>query len=232
VFTPAREIFVVAEQVTALPPFSFRQVDDRTAEVTQTLANGFFGGWRRVAAPRNRIGIHCEAGPVGTRLTVTAVGDRAASRRATNLVRIVAAGERDPRTIYRFRAIPVGPCTLVQSWAGTGYPIFVAPDLAAARGAAVRPARPLWALEQRGHWVRVRVGGPAPAADAGPSGVDPAVAAETPGDGLATVGWVEADQLVPATDLTGSDGVSVSPMGADGVGAAAPPVPAAGAPTG
>lgn len=200
VFTPAREIFTVAEQVTALPPFSFRQVDDRTAEVAQTLANGLFGGWSRVRTPRNVIRIRCEPAELGTHVTITATGPRSAARRGVNLVRILSAGELDPRTIYRVRAIPPGPCTLVQSWAGTPYPVFLAPDHGAPRGVPVRPATPLRALEQRGHWVRVQVGGP----DATP----------------APEGWIEADQLVAAPDLTGRDGVAVSPMGRDGIPAA------------
>lgn len=190
-FTPAREVFTVAEQVTALPPFSFRQLDDRTAEVAQTLANGLIGGWRPVPKPRNLVRIHCETAERGTRVTITATGPRSASRRGVNLVRILARGETDSHTIYRFRAIPPGPCTLVQSWAGTAYALHEAPDSAAARGMAVLPATPLIALEQRGHWVRVGAGG--------------------------TEGWIEADQLVPAPDLTRRDGVEVSPMGADGI---------------
>ncbi len=214
VFAPPREIFTVAAEVTALPPFQFQPLDDQTAEVSQTQANSLFGGWRPVAAPRNRVRIHCEPGAQGTRLTVTATGDRAAIRRATNLVRIVTAGEGDRRTIYRLRTIPVGPCTLVQSWAGTSYPVFLAPDPAAPRGAAVRTASLLWALEQRGPWVRVRIGGRP----------EPGQLPEDPG----AEGWIEADELVGAPDLTGRAGVSVSPMGHDRSAAAPSAAPAGG----
>ncbi len=175
VFAPPREVFAIAEQVMALPPFSFRVVDDHTAEVVQDLANGFFGQWSKVRYPKNRIRIECQPIPAGTMVTVAAQGDRSATIRATNLLRILGRGERDRSTVYRFRAIPPGPCTVVQSWAGTGYPIFSEPDHSAARGRAVRPASPLLALEQRGRWVRVRAG---------------------QGDDSGE-GWIEADQLVP-----------------------------------
>lgn len=174
-FAPPREVFASAEQVLGLPPFSFRVVDERTAEVVQDIANGLFGQWSRVKHPRNRIRIECDNTDAGTRVTVTAVGDRSATMRATNLIRILGKGETDPHTVYRYRAIPPGNCTIVQSWAGTGYPIYLAPDHTARRGRSVRPASPLVALQQHGRWVKVRAGA---------------------GD-EAEEGWIEADQLVP-----------------------------------
>ncbi len=179
VFSPPREVFAIAEQVTALPPFSFRVVDDHTAEVVQDLANGFFGQWSKVRYPKNRIRIECEQIPAGTRVIITAAGERSATMRATNLLRILSLGERDHHTVYRYRGIPPGFCTIVQSWAGTGYPLFQQPDHAAPRGRAVRPASKLVALEQRGRWVRVRAG---------------------EGDDTEE-GWIEADQLVPDESL-------------------------------
>jgi len=175
VFAPPREVFAIAEQVAGLPPFSFRVVDDHTAEVVQDLANGFFGQWSKVRYPKNRIRIECEASPAGTRVTITADGERSVTMRATNLLRILGRGERDAYTVYRYRRIPPGLCTIVQSWAGTGYPIFKEPDHRAERGRAVRPASPLRALRQEGRWVQVRAG-------------------EEPDS---EVGWIEADQLVP-----------------------------------
>lgn len=175
VFAPPREVFALAEQVTGLPPFSFRVVDGHTAEVVQDLANGFFGQWSKVRYPKNRIRIECEPISAGTRVTISAQGDRSCTMRATNLLRILGRGERDRSTVYRYRAIPPGPCTVVQSWAGTGYPVYSEPDHGAPRGRAVRPASPLVALEQRGRWVRVRAG---------------------EGDEVEE-GWIEADQLVP-----------------------------------
>ncbi|MDA8330263.1 MAG: hypothetical protein M0027_03470 [Candidatus Dormibacteraeota bacterium] len=175
VFAPPREVFAVAEQVAGLPPFSFRVVDDHTAEVVQDLANGLFGQWSKVRYPKNRIRIECESTSSGTRVTITADGERSATMRATNLLRILGRGERDGHTVYHFRSIPPGPCTIVQSWAGTGYPIFKEPDHKAERGRSVRPASPLRALRQQGRWVQVRAG-------------------EEP---ETEVGWIEADQLVP-----------------------------------
>jgi len=174
VFAPPREVFAVAEQVLALPPFTFRVVDSNTAEIVQDIANGFFGQWSKVKNPRNRIRIECEPVDAGTQVTVTAVGVRSARMRAANLLRILGQGERDHATVYRYRTISPGPCTVVQSWAGTGYPVFMAPDHTASRGRAVRPSSKLQALRQRGRWVQVRVGEGDDAED----------------------GWIEADQLV------------------------------------
>ncbi|MDA8394463.1 MAG: hypothetical protein M0T72_04340 [Candidatus Dormibacteraeota bacterium] len=182
VFAAPREVFATAEQVTALPPYAFRVVDDRTAEVVQDRMNGFFGQWRQVPHPKNRVRIECRPTDAGTEVRMTAVGDRSALLRASNLIRLLTVGERDRATVYRYRAIPQGGCTLVQSWAGTGYPLYREPDLLAERGRAVRPASPLLALEQRGRWVRVLAG-------AGEQSEE---------------GWIEADQLVP--DLNGDRG--------------------------
>ncbi|MGH7643736.1 MAG: hypothetical protein ACRENX_12145 [Candidatus Dormibacteria bacterium] len=174
VYAPPREVFAIAEQVTALPPFSFRIIDDHTAEVAQVLANGFFGQWSKVKRPRTKLRIECQPTKQGTQLTIVAQGQRSATLRALNLLRILTHGERDQATVYRLRAIPPGPCTLVQSWAGTGYPLFSAPDYGAKRTLPVLPASPLAALQQTGRWVRVRAG---------------------VGD-QAQEGWIEADQLV------------------------------------
>ncbi|MHB1524520.1 MAG: hypothetical protein ACYCS9_00765 [Candidatus Dormibacteria bacterium] len=175
VFAAPREVFATAEQVSALPPYAFRVVDDHTAEVVQDRMNGFFGQWRQVPYPKNRVRIECRPTDAGTEVRMTAVGDRSALLRASNLIRLLTLGERDPATVYRYRVIPPGGCTVVQSWAGTGYPLYREPDLLSERGLAVRPASPLQALEQRGRWVRVR-----------------ALAGEE-----AEEGWMEADQLVP-----------------------------------
>ncbi|HVB14350.1 MAG TPA: hypothetical protein VNH38_06310 [Candidatus Dormibacteraeota bacterium] len=172
---PPREVFAAAEQVMALPPFSFRVIDEHTAEVAQVLANGFFGQWSKVKHPKTKVRIECHSTPQGTELTLIAQGQRSATIRAVNLLRILTLGERDQATVYRLRAIPPGPCTVVQSWAGTGYPLFLGPDFGAKRSLPVRPASPLVALEQVGRWVRVRAG---------------------LGD-QAQEGWIEADQLVP-----------------------------------
>lgn len=175
VYAPPREIFAIAEQVTALPPFSFRVVDEQTAEVAQVLANGFFGQWSKVKHPKTKIRIECQPTARGTELTLVAQGQRSATLRALNLLRILTRGERDMATVYRLRAIPQGPCTVVQSWAGTGYPLFSGPDYGSTRGLPVRPSSPLIAVEQAGRWVRVRAGA---------------------GDDVQE-GWIEADQLVP-----------------------------------
>jgi hypothetical protein len=168
-------VFAVAEQVMALPPFSFRIIDEHTAEVAQVLANGFFGQWSTVKHPKTKVRIECHPTTQGTELTMTAQGQRSATIRALNLLRILTRGERDTATVYRLRTIPPGPCTVVQSWSGTGYPLFSGPDYWAKRTLPVRPSSPLVALQQSGRWVRVRAGA---------------------GDEVQE-GWIEADQLVP-----------------------------------
>jgi hypothetical protein len=175
VYAPPREVFALAEQVTALPPFSFRIIDEHTAEVAQVLANGFFGQWSKVKHPKTKVRIECRPTAQGTELTMTAEGQRSATIRAVNLLRILTTGERDPATVYRLRTIPPGPCTVIQSWAGTGYPLFSGPNYQAKRSLPVRPASPLVALQQTGRWVRVR------------AGIGEQV----------QEGWIEADQLVP-----------------------------------
>lgn len=175
VYTPPREVFALAEQLMALPPFSFRIIDEHTAEVAQLLANGFFGQWIKVKHPTTKVRIECHSTAQGTALTMVAEGQRSATIRAVNLLRILTQGERDVETVYRLRRIPPGPCTLVQSWAGTGYPLFSNPDYGAERTLPVLPSSPLVALQQTGRWVRVK------------SGV---------GEGVRE-GWIEADQLVP-----------------------------------
>lgn len=174
VYAPPREVFVLAEQLMALPPFSFRIIDEHTAEVAQVLANGFFGQWSKVKHPKTKVRIECHPTSQGTQVTMVAQGQRSATLRALNLLRILAHGERDQATVYRVRTIPPGPCTVVQSWAGTGYPLFSGPDYGAKRSVPVRPSSPLVALQQTGRWVRVRAG---------------------TGDQVQD-GWIEADQLV------------------------------------
>ncbi|MGH7691890.1 MAG: hypothetical protein ACREOA_04195 [Candidatus Dormibacteria bacterium] len=175
VYAPPREVFAIAEQVMGLPPFSFQVIDENTAEVAQVLANGLFGQWSKVRHARTKVRIECRGTAQGTELTITAQGQRSATLRALNLIRILTRGERDAATVYRLRAIPPGPCTLVQSWAGTSYPLFLSPDHGSKRGLPVLPATPLDALEQQGRWVRVRAG-------TGENSEE---------------GWLEADQLVP-----------------------------------
>ncbi|MGH7758765.1 MAG: hypothetical protein ACREN7_05595, partial [Candidatus Dormibacteria bacterium] len=158
VYAAPREIFAIAEQVTALPPFSFTVVDAETAEVAQVLANGLFGQWSKVKHPKTKLTIHCRPMGQGTEMTITAQGQRSATIRAVNLIRILTRGERDAATVYRHRTVPPGPCTLVQSWAGTRYPLFLGPDFGAGRGRPVLTATPLEALDQVGRWVKVRAG--------------------------------------------------------------------------
>jgi hypothetical protein len=93
--------------------------------------------------------------------------------RALQLVQLLTRGRDDRRTIYRDRAIPPGPVTLVASWAGMPYRLFTEPDFDAPRDLVIHTATRLTAIVTTGSFVHVRLL-----------------------DGR--TGWVELDQVVPA----------------------------------
>jgi len=103
--------------------------------------------------------------------------DRGPDARALQLVRLLTAGSRDQKTIYRARHIPPGPVTLVASWAGTPYHLYTQPRYDAPRGVEIYTATELDAVPGgNASFVRVRVHG-------------------------AGEGYVERDQIVAATDI-------------------------------
>ena len=90
------------------------------------------------------------------------------------LFRSLTAGANDSRTVYRDRRIPPGPVTLVASWAGTPYRLFLEPRRDATRGREILTATEVVALDEHsGEFVKVRVAG-------------------------TDEGWLESDQIVPA----------------------------------
>jgi hypothetical protein len=182
---PPREVFAVMEQMIGTPPFRYEVVGPDSARVVEVERRGFFGQWsRRVPRPR---WVSCSAGAVetGTEVVVEASAGRGSTPRALQLVLLLTRGTHDPRTIYRDRRFPPGPVTLVASWAGMPYQLYLEPRIGAPRGELVHTATPLWALEHCGSFVRVRT----------ESGA---------------VGWVERDQLVPAPEVATREAQAVT----------------------
>src|SRR5207245_192069 len=101
------------------------------------------GGWRR---PKRGVRwVTCRADEVeeGTLVTIECSKGSAPGSRALQLVELLSLGNLDQRTIYRDRRIPPGPVSLVASWAGTGYPLFLDPSFEAPRGEEVYTATPI-----------------------------------------------------------------------------------------
>ncbi len=186
VAAPPREVFAVMEQMIGTPPYRYEIAGDTEARITEHRRRGLFGQWSK---PRARIRwVRCRAQEVaqGTLLEIEASSggglifkamgkaDLGPTTRALQLIRLLAAGSGDARTLYRDRRIPPGPVTLVASWAGMPYRLFTEPRHDAPRARAILTATELEALAERvGPFVKVRVAG-------------------------ADEGWVESDQIVPA----------------------------------
>jgi hypothetical protein len=110
----------------------------------------------------------------GTEVVVTATAGKATKARALQVVQLLSRGMRDRRTIYRDRTIPPGPISLVASWAGMEYAVYLEPRYDAPRGETVHTASRIEATGMHGTtWVKVKL----------LSGAE---------------GYVERDQVVPA----------------------------------
>ena len=190
VAAPPREVFAVMEQSIGTPPYRYEVVDDDTAQIVEFQRNSLVGHWRRVDENRTVLGrtrpavrsqrwvrVRAVAADTGTVVEMSASRGRGAGPRALQLIGIISRGQRDPRTIYRTRNIPPGPVTLVASWAGMGYPLYLEPRRDGPRGEAVRTATEMVSI------------------DAGTAGF---VHVRT-ADG--TEGWIERDQLVAAPSV-------------------------------
>jgi len=167
-----------AQKRRQLVGFEFGRIEHRR--------RGLFGQW---STPRARIRwVRCRAleGAVGTSVEIEASSggglvfkamgkaDLGPSSRALQLIRLLTSGAGDARTLYRDRRIPPGPVTLVASWAGMPYRLFMEPRHDAPRGREILTATEVEALAERvGSFVKVRVAG-------------------------ADEGWIESDQIVPA----------------------------------
>ncbi|MFZ0129751.1 MAG: hypothetical protein WB808_12295 [Candidatus Dormiibacterota bacterium] len=182
---PPREVFAVMEQMIGSAPYRYEVVGESEARIIEHRRRGLFGQWGR---PKVRIRwVRCRAvtttegtwveveASSGGGLISKAMGkaDRGPSTRALQVIRLLTAGAADSRTLYRERRIPPGPVTLVASWAGMPYRLFLEPRHDATRGREILTATEVEALPERsGQFVKVRVG--------------------------ADEGWVESDQIVPA----------------------------------
>ena len=191
---PPREVFATAEQLLGVPPYRFQQLDETTAEVVEVSRLGLAGNW--TSRVRNPAWVRIEARQAehGTAVQVSASrrpfalsrGARisGAGERALQLVRLLSTGTHDYRTIYRDRHIPAGPISLVASWAGTPYPLFVEPRFDSPRGTAILTASRIVSTgEGSGPFIKVVL----------PDG---------------TGGWVERDQCVPGSRDLDSGGAA------------------------
>jgi hypothetical protein len=186
VAAPPREVFAVMEQMIGTPPYRYEIVGESEARIIEHRRRGLFGQWSK---PRARIRwVRCRAleGTPGTSVEVEASSggglvfkamgkaDLGPSSRALQLIRLLTSGAGDARTVYRDRRIPPGPVTLVASWAGMPYRLFLEPRHDAPRGREILTATEVEALPERvGPFVKVRVAS-------------------------ADEGWMESDQIVPA----------------------------------
>lgn len=174
---PVREVFAVTEQMVGTPPYRFEPTGPDSARITEFERKHFLFGQfsRRFRNPR-WIDVVARETEAGTEVLVTATAGKAPRARALQVVQLLTRGMRDRRTIYRDRAMPPGPISLVASWAGMEYPIYLEPRYDAARGEKVHTASRIEALGMHGTtWVKVRL----------ESGAE---------------GYVERDQVVPAPE--------------------------------
>lgn len=172
---PPREVFATTEQMIGTMPYRFEPTGPDSATVTEAERKHFLFGQLspRVRNPR-WITVTAREIEAGTEVIVECTAGKGPKARALQVVQLLTRGMRDRRTIYRDRTIPPGPVSLVASWAGTPYPIFVEPRYDAARGEAIHTASKVEAIGSYGStWVKVRT----------ESGAE---------------GYVERDQVVPA----------------------------------
>ena len=150
-----------------------------TAWIVEFRRKGPLGEWSRRAVRFRTRWVACQATvtDAGTEVVVTASRGRGAVPRALQLVQLLTRGMSDRRTVYRLRAIPPGPVSLVASWAGMPYRLFAEPRWDAPRTAAILTASRVEAIPGgTGPFTKVRLL-----------------------DG--TEGFVETDQVVAAPEV-------------------------------
>jgi hypothetical protein len=146
VAAPPREVFAVMEQSIGTPPFRFEITGEDSARLVEFQRNSVVGHWRRVddgrmvmgrsrPAVRNQRWVTCRAtlAETGTVVEMEASRGRGSLPRSLQFIAVISRGVNDSRTIYRVRHIPPGPVTLVASWAGMPYGLYVAPHRGASR---------------------------------------------------------------------------------------------------
>ncbi|HAW09607.1 MAG: hypothetical protein ABSC16_01370 [Candidatus Dormibacteria bacterium] len=176
---PPREVFAVMEQMLGSFPFRFELTGESSARIVEFRRKGLVGQWSKRVAIHTRW-VTCEARPTasGTVVTVVASRGRGPVPRALQLVQLLSRGSADPRTIYRRRAMPSGPVSLVASWAGMPYRLYTEPRWEAPRGARVLTATGVEAIPGgEGAFTKVRLA-----------------------DG--TEGFIETDQIVAAPEAS------------------------------
>jgi len=186
---PPREVFATMEQLIGTRPYRFEVVGENEARIVEHRRRGLFGQWGRPRVALRWVACRAVTDAVGTRVEVEASSgggliakamgraDRGPVTRALQLVKLLSAVAREPRSVNRQRVIPPGPVSLVASWAGVPYRLFSEPRYDAARGADVLTASELEAVPGGDStFVRVRLK-----------------------DG--TEGYVERDQIVAAPDV-------------------------------
>ncbi len=181
-----REVFAVMEQMIGTPPYRFEVVKDDEARIVQFEKRTFVGRWKTGVVPAHQVSCTARVVEDGTHVTVTSSRDGASRSRAQQLVELFERAVGDPRTYYRDRNIPLGPVTLVASWAGTPYVLYTEPRFDAPRRGNMYTATKVMAIEvMEGAFCKVKL----------PSG-------ET--------GFAEKDQIVPVPvhDTAGAHYVS------------------------
>ncbi len=176
---PPREVFAVMEQMLGSFPFRYELTGESSARIVEFRRKGLVGQWSKRVAIHTRW-VTCEARPTasGTVVTVVASRGRGPVPRALQLVSLLSRGSSDPRTVYRRRAIPSGPVSLVASWAGMPYRLYTEPRWEAPRGERVLTASGVEAIPGgEGAFTRVRLA-----------------------DG--TEGFIETDQIVAAPEAS------------------------------
>lgn len=159
VSAPPREVFAVMEQMIGTPPFRYEIIGDNTARIVEYQRNSLVGHWRKIDGSgtilgrarrpaRNQRWVQCRAvaDDTGTVVELEASRGRGALPRALQFIGVISRGVHDQRTIYRTRHIPPGPVTLVASWAGMPYRLFLGPQRDAGRGVEVFTATRMEAL--------------------------------------------------------------------------------------
>ena len=174
---PVREVFAVTEQMVGTPPYRFEPAGPDRAHIVEVERKHFLFGQFSAKVRRPRwIDVVAHETEMGTEVEVSATRGRAPKSRALQVVQLLTRGMRDRRTVYRDRAMPPGPISLVASWAGMEYAIYLEPRYDGPRGEPVHTASPIQAIGMHGTtWVKVRL----------ESGAE---------------GYVERDQVVPAPD--------------------------------
>jgi len=173
--TPAREVFAATEQMVGTPPYRFEPAGSDSALIVEAERKHFLFG-QLSPKVRNPRWIRVTAREIepGTEVIVECTAGKGPKARALQAVQLFSRGGRDRRTIYRERTIPPGPISLVASWAGMEYPLYLEPRYDAGRGEPIHTASKVEATGSYGTtWVRVRT----------ESGAE---------------GYVERDQVVPA----------------------------------